>query len=225
MKFTEEMFDYLLKKMGFASKINIEWKDWNTKEINWQTPWERIDYIQWVKNACWIDLTKYGVWDEKQLLEDIKKAWVEFEGMNGMWLTTLIDNLYKKVLRPSIVWPAFVYNYPKTMQPLSRTCDENPEIVEQFQLVVNWWEIVKAYSELVDPIEQRQNFELQKEALERWDEEATSEDYEFVLAMEYGMPPQSGWGMWIDRILALLTGQSNIRDVVLFPTMKPSFDN
>ena len=91
------------------------------------------------------------------------------------------------------------------MQPLARQSDENSEIVEQFQLVINGWEVVKAYSELVDPQIQKINFDAQQEAIDRGDEEAISGDDDFVLAMEYGMPPQSGFGMGIERILAILT--------------------
>lgn len=106
------------------------------------------------------------------------------------------------------------------MQPLARQSDANPEIVEQWQLVINGWEVIKAYSELVDPKVQKENFDSQAEAIAKWDEEATSSDDDFVLAMEYAMPPQSGWGMGIERVLALLTGQENLRDVVLFPLMR-----
>jgi lysyl-tRNA synthetase class 2 len=145
--------------------------------------------------------------------------------MDQMVVPTLIDYLYKKVLRPSITGPAFVYNYPKTMQPLARQSDANPEIVEQFQVVVNGWEIIKAYSELVDPAIQKANFDAQAKAKEMGDEEATSGDDDFVLAMEYGMPPQSGWGMGIERVFSLLTGQDNLRDVTLFPLMKSVKNN
>jgi len=107
------------------------------------------------------------------------------------------------------------------MQPLARVSDKDNNIVEQFQLVINGWEAIKAYSELVDPIEQQANFDEQSEAIAKWDEEATSWDDEFVLAMEYGMPCQSWWWMWIDRIVSLLTQQNNLRDVMLFPLMKP----
>ena len=162
----------------------------------------------------------YKIWDEKKLITDIKSKWIEFEGMEKMAVPTLIDYLYKKVLRPSIVWPAFIYNYPKALQPLARQNDENPEIAEQFQLVINGWEVNKAYSELVDPKIQQENFNAQSWAIELWDEEATQGDDDFVLAMEYAMPPQSGFGMWFDRIISILTWQENLRDVVLFPLMK-----
>lgn len=221
MRFTEEMFDYIFKNIPELSKVvDIKDKEGNARPVNFSTPWQRIDYIEGVKNACGIDVSEYKMGDEAKLIADIKAKGVQFEGMDQMGTATLIDYLYKKVLRPSITGPAFVYNYPKTMQPLARQSDENPEIVEQFQVVVNGWEILKAYSELVDPKVQQENFDSQGDALERGDEEATSGDDDFVLAMEYGMPCQSGWGMWVERILSLLTGQDNLRDVVLFPVMK-----
>jgi lysyl-tRNA synthetase class 2 len=106
-----------------------------------------------------------------------------------------MDYLYKKVLRPGIVGPAFIYNYPVIMQPLARVSDQDTNIVEQFQLLVNGWEICKAYSELVDPLLQQANFDAQASAAEGGDDEATASDDGFVMAMEYGMPPQSGFGM------------------------------
>lgn len=151
---------------------------------------------------------------------DIRAKGVEFEGMEDMGTTTLIDYLYKKVLRPKIIGPAFIYNYPVIMQPLARTSDADAGVVEQFQLLVNGWEICKAYSELVDPLIQQANFDKQAEAAEKGDDEATSGDDAFVEAMEYGMPPQSGFGMGLERILAILTEQDNLRDVVMFPLMK-----
>ena len=141
--------------------------------------------------------------------------------MEKMGTITLIDYLYKKVLRPTIVGPAFIYNYPVIMQPLARVSDGDGNIVEQFQLLVNGREICKAYSELVNPLEQQANFDKQTEAANKGDEEATSGDDDFVTAMEYGMPPQSGFGMGLERILAIITQQENLRDVVMFPLMKP----
>ena len=215
------MFDYIFENIPELKKeVEIKDKNWNPKLVNFATPWQRVDYVKWVFDACWIDVSKYWPEDEKTLREEIKKAWYFWEGIDVQATATMIDYLYKKVLRPNITWPAFVYNYPKTMQPLARQNDENPDIVEQFQVVINGWEIIKAYSELVDPKIQRENFDAQAEALERWDEEATSWDDDFVLAMEYAMPPQSGWWMWIERIFSLLTWQDNLRDVFLFPLMK-----
>lgn len=221
MRFTEEMFDYLFKNISELKKeIEVKDKSGNAKTVNFQTPWQRIDYVKWVYDACWIDVSKYLPEDEAKLRQDIKDAGYSWDWIDVQATATMIDYLYKKVLRPNITWPAFVYNYPKTMQPLARQNDENPAIVEQFQVVVNGWEIIKAYSELVDPKIQKENFDAQGEALERWDEEATSWDDDFVLAMEYGMPPQSGWWMWIERVLSLLTEQENLRDVFLFPLMR-----
>ena len=99
--------------------------------------------------------------------------------------------------------------------------DEDDRMVDQFQLVVNGWEVVKAYSELVDPIDQRERFIEQSAQRDAGDEEAMDVDEGYLIAMEHGMPPISGWGMGVDRVVALLTGQDNLRDVILFPLMRP----
>lgn len=220
MHFTEEMFDYLFDNLGISRQLKVKDKDWVERDVDFTTPWERIDYTKWIYDACWIDITKYWIDDADTLRSDIKAKNIEFEGMEDMWTTTLIDYLYKKVLRPKIIGPAFIYNYPVIMQPLARISDADNGIVEQFQLLVNGWEICKAYSELVDPLLQQANFDKQAEAAERGDDEATSWDDAFVEAMEYWMPPQSWFGMWLERILAILTEQENLRDVVMFPLMK-----
>ena len=220
IKFTENMMDYIFDKLNLDKKVKIKDKEWVEKMVDFTTPWERIDYTVWVTEASWIDISKYTEEDADKLREDIKAKWHNWEWMENQATATLIDYLYKKVLRPGIVWPSFIYNYPKLMQPLARQSDENPNLVEQFQVVLNGWEIMKAYSELVDPKIQQENFDAQSWAIEMWDEEATSWDDDFVLAMEYWMPCQSGWAVGFDRIISLLTGQDNLRDVVLFPLMK-----
>lgn len=220
MKFTEDMFDYIFDEMNLDREVKIKDKQWEIKLVNFTTPWKKIDYIAWVKEKSWIDIALYWAEDSEKLRSDIKAAWFIWEWIDKQATATMIDYLYKKVLRPSITWPAFVFNYPKTMQPLARASDENENIVEQFQLVLNGWEVLKSYSELVDPKIQQEKFDEQSGAIAMWDEEATSWDDDFVLAMEYWMPCQSGWWMWIDRIVSLLTEQENLRDVVLFPTMK-----
>ncbi len=220
IKFTENMMDFIFEKLHLDKKVKIKDKEWIEKMVDFTTPWERIDYTKGVTKASWIDISKYSETDADKLRSDIKAKWHIWEWMEAQATATLIDYLYKKVLRPWIVGPAFIYNYPKLMQPLARQSDENPDLVEQFQVVLNGWEIMKAYSELVDPKVQQENFEAQSWAIEMWDEEATSGDDDFVLAMEYWMPCQSGWAVGFDRIISLLTGQENLRDVVLFPLMK-----
>jgi len=220
MKFTEDMFDYIFENLNLKKEIAVKDKDSIEKIVNFETPFKKIDYIAWVKEKSWINIEKYKIWDEEKLRNDIKKIWLSWDGLDKQGVTTIIDYLYKKVLRPSIIWPAFVYNYPKTMQPLARQSDENENIVEQFQLVINGWEVLKAYSELVDPKIQREKFDEQSWAIKSWDEEATLWDDDFVLAMEYWMPCQSWWGMWVDRIVSILTWQENLRDTILFPLMK-----
>ena len=218
MRFLEKLFDYLFEKLGVSKVLKVKDKEGVEKMVDFTTPWERIDYTKAVNEASGLDITKYGADDSDKLRADIRAKGIEFEGMDGMSTPTLIDYLYKKVLRPSILGPAFVYNYPVIMQPLARVSDENPNIVEQFQLLVNGWEVSKAYGELVDPLLQQANFDKQAEI---GDEEATSADESFVEAMEYGMPPQSWLGMGLERILTILTEQDNLRDVIMFPLMKP----
>lgn len=219
IKFTEKMFDYIFKKLRLPKKIKVTGKDGKVKEVDFSTPWEKLDYVELIKKDCGVDVSKYN--NVKDLVKDLKKNKIEVEDMDNVGMATLIDNLYKKVSRPKIVGPVFLYNYPIELQPLARRSDKNPDMVEQFQLVVNGWELVKAYSELVDPIDQQKRFEEQAELKSEGDEEAMEVDYEFVNAMKYGMPPISGWGMGVDRILTILTEQENLRDVVLFPLMKP----
>lgn len=166
-------------------------KDENVREVDFTTPRARIDFTKGIQEASGIDITKYGMDDADILRTEIQAKGIEFEKMGKMGTTTLIDYLYKKVLRPKIVGPAFIYNYPVIMQPLARMSDKDENIVEQFQLLVNGREICKAYSELVDPIIQQENFDKQAKAAEEGDEEATASDDDFVTAMEYGMPPQS----------------------------------
>lgn len=220
MNFTEKLFDYLFDHLWLSRKINVKDKEDIIKEVDFTTPWKRIDFSKGIQEASGIDITQYGMDDAEKLRGDIKAKGIQFEKMDKMWTTTLIDYLYKKVLRPKIIGPAFIYNYPVIMQPLARISDKDTNIVEQFQLLVNGREICKAYSELVDPILQQENFDIQAKAAEAGDEEATASDDDFVTAMEYGMPPQSGFGMGLERLLAIITEQDNLRDVVMFPLMK-----
>ncbi len=219
MKFTEKMFDYLFQNLNLDKKIKIIGKDGKNKEVDFTTPWERIDFVKMVKKDSNIDIEK--IKNAEELKKEIKKNNIEIEDMDSLEYGSLVDALYKKVSRPKIVGPVFLYNYPVELQPLARRSDNDETKVDQFQLVINGWEIIKAYSELVDPFDQEQRFEEQAQAIAKGDEEAQAGDDEYITAMKYGMPPISGWGMGIERIITLLTGQTNLRDVVLFPLMRP----
>lgn len=221
MVFIEKMMNTLFERLGLEKTVQIKDRDGNIQDVDFGSKWERIDYMKRIQEVTGVDIAEYGPGDEEVFRDILRKQDIVIEGMEKMGLTTLIDYFYKKLVRPKIVGPAFLYNYPKYMQPLARASDEFPGTVEQFQVVVNGWEIIKAYSELVDPIDQRERFEEQARAAAAGDEEATSADYDFVHAMEYAMPPQSGLGFGIDRLLTLITGQENLRDSVLFPLVKP----
>jgi len=221
MDFAEWFVKYLIEKLGVDSKVPVKDKNGNEKVVDFWATWERVNYTEAVSQVSGIDISQYAEEDEAALRIAIREKWHDWEGLDTQATATMIDYLYKKVLRPNIVGPAFVYNYPRTMQPLARQSDENPMIVEQYQVVVNGWEIIKCYSELVDPQIQKENFAAQSDALERWDEEATAGDDDFLLAMEHGFPPQSGFWMGIERIFALLMQEENLREVVMFPMMKP----
>lgn len=129
--------------------------------------------------------------------------------------------LYKKVSRPKLIKPTFLIEHPIDLSPLARANDNNSQITDRFQLIINGAEIINAYSELVDPVEQRERLLEQARCKANGDEEAMMMDEDYILAMEYGMPPISGWGMGIDRVFQVLMGTDNIRDSIMFPLMRP----
>ena len=218
IRFTEKMYDHLFKVLNLEKKRSILDKNGREVEVDFSTPWNRLDYIAAVNQDSGLDILSYN--DADKLRKDLKKQKIEFDGMEKMGLSALIDNIYKKVTRPKIINPTIIYNYPKIVQPLARINDDDERIVDQFQLVINGWEMLKAYSELVDPLDQRARFEEQAAAKKAGDEEAFEVDDEYLTAMEHGMPPISGWGMGIDRLAAILSKQNNLRDVILFPLVK-----
>ncbi len=149
------------------------------------------------------------------------KALVAEKTFKNMGYGNLCDALYKKVSRPKLIQPCFVIKHPVDTKPLARRNDEDERLADTFQVLVNTWEIVNAYGELVDPLDQRDRLTRQADAREGGDEEAMMMDEDYLYSMEHGMPPMSGWGLGIDRFVALLTNQENLKDTVLFPLMKP----
>ena len=171
-------------------------------------------------------IRNYNFFEQLTKLDTIKikedKIEVESETpIEDLGFGNLVDVLYKKVARPFLVEPVYLTEHPVSLSPLARTNDFNSEISDRFQLVVNGAEIVNGYSELVNPIEQEKKLLDQAKLKEAGDLEAMDMDYDYISAMEYGMPPISGWGMGIDRVVQLLTNSENIKDVVMFPLMKP----
>jgi lysyl-tRNA synthetase class 2 len=133
----------------------------------------------------------------------------------------ILDNVYKKLARPNLVQPTFIIDYPAEYLPLAKRKTDNPEFVEAFQLVIAGVELVKAFSELNDPIDQRERFEEQEKNKQGGETDAQSMDVDFLEAMEHGMPPAGGVGIGIDRLTMVLTNTKNIKEVIFFPTMKP----
>ena len=191
------------------------------KEIDFGGKWQEISFRELLIKDCGIDIDKFD--NAKDLLDEIRKNKIELEDENieNLGRGNLIDLLYKKVSRPKIINPTFLVNHPIDLSPLARANDNNPALTDRFQLIVNGQEIVNGYSELVDAIEQEKRFIEQAKLKENGDEEAMSIDHEYIKAMEFGMPPISGWGLGIDRFLQFLTNSYNIRDVVLYPLLKP----
>lgn len=181
--------------------------------------WNKLDYTATVNELLGFDILSFDGVDS--LRDEIKKTNLfdndELDTLPS--LAALIDYVYKRKIRNTIIQPTIVYNYPNIV-PLARPSDENPKTIEMFQVLVAGAEIVKAYSELVDPEIQRNAFEEQMNNKAKGDEEAFELDEDFLLAMQHGMPPMSGLGFGIDRFLAIISNQPTLRDVVLFPNMR-----
>ncbi len=219
MKFTEDLFTFLLKKLFGTLQVEIKDRNGKKVKIDFKPPYPQISFRELIKKDCGIDIDKFTA--VENLRKEIKAKKIKIEDIDKLGLGALIDALYKMVCRDKIVQPTFVINHPLELSPLARPSDKNPNTVDRFQLVINNWEIVNAYSELIDPIDQRQRFEVQARAKASGDLEAHGKDDEYVKALEYGAPPTSGFGLGIDRIVTLLTQQDNLRDVVLFPLLRP----
>ncbi|PCJ59188.1 MAG: lysine--tRNA ligase [Planctomycetota bacterium] len=214
MNFTEKLIKHVLEKVNGSYQLT-----YNDTNIDFGQEWKRISFSDLIKQDSGIDIDQHST--KESLVQAIKEKGITLEvDINSLGRGNLIDQLYKKVSRPSIINPTFVIKQPLDLSPLARMNDDNKLIVDRFQLVINGWEVINAYSELIDPLDQRQRLEDQNQAKEGGDTEAMEMDEDYLLCMEHGMPPISGWGMGIDRLIALLTNSENLRDVVLFPLMK-----
>jgi lysyl-tRNA synthetase class 2 len=189
-------------------------------ELDFGGEWPVIDYRDAVREHTGIDL--HAIHDLVELKAAIKAADVPGAGdvSDAPSYASLVDLLYKRTVRPSLVQPCFLVHHPAELVPLARRSDEDGTRLDMFQVVVHGWEIAKGYSELVDPFEQRARLEEQLELRAAGDDETMMMEDDFIEAMEHGMPPMSGVGIGIDRLVALLTDAPTLRDVVLFPQMQ-----
>ena len=215
IKFFKKMIVELLQNCVGTTKVNYQ-----GQEIDFSGDWKRVDYVETMKELLGCDFLAIDDVDEmkKVIVERGLFGYAELEECKSV--RTLIDYVYKRKIRADIVNPTIIFNYPAVLMPLARINDKDDRIIDAFQVVAGGAEIVKAYSELVDPMRQRKNFEDQLKEKAAGDEETMDVDEDFLLAMEHGMPPISGLGFGIDRFMQFIFDCPNIRDVVLFPLMK-----
>ncbi|MDR2919032.1 MAG: lysine--tRNA ligase [Tannerella sp.] len=211
MDFTEQMLERICTDVLKTTKVMI-----GDKEINFKPPYKRISMIDAIKENTGIDISGMN---EDELREVCKKLGVEQDETMGKG--KLIDEIFGEKCEANYIQPTFITDYPVEMSPLTKKHRSNPELTERFELMVNGKEIANAYSELNDPIDQRQRFEDQLRLSEKGDDEAMYIDEDFLRALEYGMPPTSGMGIGMDRLTMFLTGQESIQEVLLFPQMRP----
>lgn len=211
MKFVEEMINKICQNVFGTDEFEVE-----GHKISFKAPWKRVSMVDEIKNQTGIDILSAS---EDQLKEEIKKKGGEIIGNENRG--TLIDELFELTVQPLLIQPTFLIDYPVELSPLAKKHREKEGLVERFEGFVIGREICNAFSELNDPIDQRDRFEEQGKYREAGDEEAHQIDEDFLRALEYGMPPTAGLGIGIDRLVMLLTNQTSIRDVLLFPQMRP----
>ncbi len=211
MEFTEQMLEHVALKVLGTTKVKV-----GDNEIDFKAPYKRVTMIDAIKDHTGIDIS--GM-DENRLREVCKELNIEINETMGKG--KLIDEIFGEKAEGKYIQPTFIIDYPIEMSPLCKRHRENPELTERFELMVNGKELANAYTELNDPIDQRYRFEQQLSLLEKGDDEAMFIDQDFLRALEYGMPPTSGMGIGMDRLTMMLTGQTSIQEVLLFPLMRP----
>ena len=211
MELTESMFKYLAEKVCGTSKIV-----YNGMEIDFGKPFERITMNDCIKKYAGIDFDTVATDEEAKALA--KQHHVEFEERHTKG--DIVNLFFEEFCEKNLIQPTFVMDHPLAISPLTKKKPSDPNKVERFELFINTWEMCNAYSELNDPIDQRERFAAQDAAFAAGDEEANHTDEDFLNALSIGMPPTGGIGYGIDRLVMLLTDSQAIRDVLLFPTMK-----
>ena len=212
MHITEHMFAYAAEKVLGSAVINYQ-----GTEIDLTPPWNRVDMEDAVKEHAGVDFS--AIKTDEEALAIAKEKGLEVQ---PFWTRGhVISELFEEFCEEKLVQPTFVTGHPVEVSPLAKRDPKDPRKTRRFEAFINTWEFANAFSELNDPIDQRARFEEQVADQEKGDDEAHPMDYDFINAIEVGLPPTGGLGIGVDRMIMLLTNQSSIRDVLFFPTMKP----
>src|SRR5690606_21766259 len=211
MDITEKMLEEVAMKVNGTPEVVIE-----GKTVSFKAPYKRVSIYDAIKEHTGYDIS--GM-DEAGLREVCKALNLHID--NNIGKGKIVDELFGEFCEHHYIEPTFIMDHPVELSPLTKKHREKEGVVERFELIVNGKEIANAYSELNDPIDQRERFEEQMALMERGDDEAMYIDHDFLRALEYGMPPTAGIGFGIDRLAMLLTGQTSIQDVLFFPQMRP----
>ncbi len=211
METTEQLMEKIALALHGTTEVQV-----GETIINFKAPYKRISIFEAIQENTGIDISQM---DEAGLRAVCQQLHIDVPGNIGKG--KLIDEIFGATSEHKYIQPAFIIDYPVEMSPLTKKHRSKAGLVERFELMVNGKEIANAYSELNDPIDQRERFEEQLQLMQRGDEEAMYIDYDFLRALEYGMPPTSGIGIGIDRLCMLMTNQPSIQDVLLFPQMRP----
>ena len=212
MDLTENLYRFVAQEVLGTTKIT-----YNGIEMDLGKPFERITMLDAVKKYSGVDFNEIETLEQARAVA--KEHHVEYEERHKKG--DILNLFFEEFVEEHLVQPTFVMDHPIEISPLTKKKPENPDYVERFEFFMNGWEMANAYSELNDPIDQRERFKAQEELLAQGDEEANHTDEDFLYALELGMPPTGGIGFGIDRMVMLLTDSPAIRDVLLFPTMKP----
>ncbi len=213
MDLTEDLFKTVAKNVLGTSVI-----DYQGTQIDLESTWKRITMIDSIKEACGVDFNT--IQTDEEALEIAKQKKIEIDEIKQT-RGDIINAFFEEFVEETLVQPTFIYDYPVEVSPLTKKKPSDRRLTERFEVFIGGREYGNAYSELNDPIDQYERFKKQVQAREAGDEEANMMDDDFIQALEYGMPPTGGLGIGIDRMIMLLTNSASIRDVILFPTMKP----
>ena len=219
MDITEDMFRTVAQKVLGTAKINYQGTD-----LDLESPWKRITMIDAIKEVTGVDFNTIETDEQAVAIAEEKKVEIDpIKKTRG----DIINTFFEEFVEETLIQPTFIYDYPVEVSPLTKRKPSDKRLTERFEVFIGGREYGNAYSELNDPIDQYERFKKQAEARDAGDEEANMMDEDFINALEYGMPPTGGLGIGIDRLVMLLTDSASIRDVLLFPTMKPlgSSDN